>query len=70
MACAPVELLVARIIEDLPPRDREFVALHYSDGLDLEQTAERLGICVATVYSKKHKIRARIKKLLEKCTAA
>jgi RNA polymerase sigma-70 factor, ECF subfamily len=63
-------LVVSRIIDDLSPRDREFVALYYCEGLDPEQTAERLGICVATVYSKKHKIRARIEDLLEKCAAA
>ena len=62
--------LVAALLEDLSPRDQEFVVLYYFQGLDPEQTAERLGICVGTVYSKKHKIRARIEGLLEKRLAA
>lgn len=62
--------VLAELIRELPPRDREFVAVYYGEGLDPEQTAERLGICVATVYSKKHKIRARIECLLEKRLAA
>jgi RNA polymerase sigma-70 factor (ECF subfamily) len=62
--------ILLQLVEDLSPRDREFVELYYWEGLDPEQTAERLGICVGTVYSKKHKIRARIETLLEKRVAA
>jgi RNA polymerase sigma-70 factor, ECF subfamily len=62
--------LVAHLVEELSERDREFVAVHFYEGLDPEQTAERLGICVGTVYSKKHKIRARIESLLGKRLAA
>jgi RNA polymerase sigma factor (sigma-70 family) len=62
--------LVTSMIADLPPRDQEFAALHYYEGLDPLETAERLGICLSTVYSKSHKIRARIGTLLEKRRAA
>lgn len=62
--------IVAALVEELSERDREFFELYYYEGLDPEQTAERLGICVGTVYSKKHKIRARIESLLEKRLAA
>jgi RNA polymerase sigma-70 factor (ECF subfamily) len=62
--------LVANLVEELSERDREFVEVHFYEGLDPEQTAERLGICVGTVYSKKHKIRARIESLLGKRLAA
>ena len=62
--------IVAALIQELSERDREFVELHFYEGLDPEQTAERLGICVGTVYSKKHKIRARIESLLGKRLAA
>ena len=62
--------IVATLIGELSERDREFVELHFYEGLDPEQTAERLGICVGTVYSKKHKIRARIETLLGKRLAA
>lgn len=62
--------VVAHLIAGLSARDQEFVMLYYCQGLDPEETAERLGICVGTVYSKKHKIRARIEDLLEKRLAA
>lgn len=62
--------VLAALLADLSPRDQEFVSLYYWEGLDPEQTAERLGICVGTVYSKKHKIRARLESLLEKRWAA
>jgi RNA polymerase sigma-70 factor, ECF subfamily len=62
--------IVAALVESLSERDQEFVELYFYEGLDPEQTAERLGICVGTVYSKKHKIRARIESLLGKRQAA
>jgi RNA polymerase sigma-70 factor (ECF subfamily) len=62
--------IFATLVDELSARDREFVELHFYEGLDPEQTAERLGICVGTVYSKKHKIRARIESLLGKRLAA
>jgi RNA polymerase sigma-70 factor, ECF subfamily len=62
--------IVAALVAELSARDREFFELHFYEGLDPEQTAERLGICVGTVYSKKHKIRARIESLLGKRLAA
>jgi RNA polymerase sigma-70 factor, ECF subfamily len=70
--CASRELarLLASLVAGLSERDQQFVELYFYEGLDPEQTAERLGICVGTVYSKKHKIRARIESLLGKCLAA
>ena len=62
--------MVATLVEGLSERDQQFVELYFYEGLDPEQTAERLGICVGTVYSKKHKIRARIESLLGKRLAA
>ena len=62
--------IFAALVDELSERDREFVELYFYEGLDPEQTAERLGICVGTVYSKKHKIRARIESLLGKRLAA
>lgn len=55
---------VEQLIEDLSLRDQEFIALYYGQDLDPEQTAQQLGISVNTVYSKKHKIRARIEGML------
>lgn len=70
--CAAREELdqILSLMEALPQRDQEFIALYYGQGLSPEQTAERLGVQVSTVYSKKHKIRARIEGLLEKPQAA
>jgi RNA polymerase sigma-70 factor, ECF subfamily len=62
--------IFAALVDELSARDREFVELYFYEGLDPEQTALRLGICVGTVYSKKHKIRARIESLLGKRLAA
>jgi RNA polymerase sigma-70 factor (ECF subfamily) len=62
--------MVATLVEGLSERDQQFVELYFYQGLDPEQTAERLGICVGTVYSKKHKIRARIESLLGRRLAA
>jgi RNA polymerase sigma-70 factor (ECF subfamily) len=62
--------IFAALVDELSARDRAFVELYFYEGLDPEQTAERLGICVGTVYSKKHKIRARIESLLGKRLAA
>jgi RNA polymerase sigma-70 factor (ECF subfamily) len=70
--CSSRELarVLSSLVEGLSERDQQFVELYFYEGLDPEQTAERLGICVGTVYSKKHKIRARIESLLGKCLAA
>jgi RNA polymerase sigma-70 factor, ECF subfamily len=62
--------IFATLVDELSARDREFVELYFYEGLEPEETAERLGICVGTVYSKKHKIRARIESLLGKRLAA
>jgi RNA polymerase sigma-70 factor (ECF subfamily) len=62
--------IFAALVDELSERDREFVELYFYEGLDPEQTALRLGLCVGTVYSKKHKIRARIESLLGKRLAA
>jgi RNA polymerase sigma-70 factor (ECF subfamily) len=36
------------------------VSLYFNRGLDAEQVASAMNISVKTVYSKKHKIRARL----------
>lgn len=61
---------VAELVASLSERDQLFVALYYGEGLSPEKTAQRLGVRVSTVYSKKHKIRARMEQLLESRQAA
>jgi RNA polymerase sigma-70 factor (ECF subfamily) len=52
--------LVQSLLADFSDKDRQFVALYYGDGLTPEHVAERLGISVKTVYSKKHKIQRKL----------
>lgn len=52
--------LVQSLLADFSDKDRQFVTLYYQDGLSPEHVAERLGISVKTVYSKKHKIQRKL----------
>lgn len=56
---------VARMVSGLSRRDRTFVRLYFVDGCTPEEVAEAMGISVKTVYTKKHKIRTRLERLLE-----
>jgi RNA polymerase sigma-70 factor (ECF subfamily) len=60
------EQIVADLLESFSEKDRLFVALYFDQGLDAEEVALRMKISVKTVYSKKHKIRARLEKLLQR----
>jgi len=62
--------LASDILSELSERDREFVELYFGDGLDVEMIAERMGISIKTVYTKKHKITARLERLLVRLRAA
>lgn len=46
-------------------KDQMFVRLYYMDGLSPEEVAEEMRISVKTVYSKKHKIRCRLQRMLQ-----
>lgn len=48
------------LVRHLSGRDRRFVTLYYDQGLEPEQIAEIMRISVKTVYTKKHKIRAKL----------
>jgi RNA polymerase sigma-70 factor (ECF subfamily) len=56
--------LVRGLLADFSDKDRQFVALYYGDGLSPEHVAERLGISVKTVYSKKHKIQRKLSEIV------
>jgi len=43
-------------------KDRTFVSLYYGQGLDAALVAESMSISLKTVYSKKHKIRAHLRR--------
>lgn len=44
----------------LSDRDRHFVQLYYAEGMEAESIAQDMRISVKTVYTKKHKIEARL----------
>ncbi|HEY1535742.1 MAG TPA: sigma-70 family RNA polymerase sigma factor [Polyangiaceae bacterium] len=56
--------LVSSLLENFTDRDRAFIQLYFGEGLAAELVAERLKISVKTVYSKRHKIQARLQSLL------
>lgn len=61
---------VSDLLRDLSDKDREFMVLYYAEGLEPEEVALEMGISVKTVYSKKHKIRARLAAVLARHEAA
>ena len=56
--------IVAELIESFSDKDRTFIQLYYGEGHDPERIAQLMKINVKTVYSKKHKISARLEALL------
>ena len=61
------ELLPADYESDEEPTDEQVMELGsvaYSEGLEPDEVARRMGISVKTVYSKKHKIQRRLVSLL------
>ncbi len=57
--------MLADLLQGFSTKDRLFVALYFDQGLDAEDVARRMGISVKTVYSKKHKIRTRLERMLQ-----
>ena len=62
--------MAAAILDELSERDRQFVELYFGEGLEAEEVSALMGISVKTVYSKKHKITARLEKLVQETCAA
>jgi len=62
--------LVQDLLAHFTDKDRAFIQLYFGEGLAPERVAERLGISVKTVYSKKHKIQARLQTLLAEAQQA
>jgi RNA polymerase sigma-70 factor (ECF subfamily) len=55
--------LAGSLIHQFSERDREFFRMYYDQGCEPEQIAERMGISVKTVYTKKHKLMSRLVEL-------
>jgi RNA polymerase sigma-70 factor (ECF subfamily) len=53
-----------RLLSDYSDKDRTFVALYYAQGLEAEEVAAEMEISIKTVYSKKHKLLARLQTTL------
>ena len=53
------------LLADFTERDRHFLELYYNRGLDAPAIAEEMSISIKTVYSKKHKIRAHLRRSLQ-----
>ncbi len=53
------------LLSEFSDKDRTFLSLYYAEGLDAEVVASRMAISLKTVYSKKHKIRAHLRRCLE-----
>jgi len=61
---------LGQLVTRLSARDRDFVHLYFEQGLDAELIARTMNISVKTVYTKKHKISARLVRLAEQHLAA
>lgn len=52
------------VLAEFSDKDRTFLTLYYAEGLDAETVASRMSISLKTVYSKKHKIRAHLRRCI------
>lgn len=56
--------LAEKTLADFSEKDRTFAALYFGEGMDPQAIADRMNISVKTVYTKKHKIQARLESAL------
>ena len=52
------------LLAEFTDKDRTFVELYYHRGMEADEIAEEMQISLKTVYSKKHKIRAHLMRVL------
>jgi RNA polymerase sigma-70 factor, ECF subfamily len=52
-------------IRELSESDQEFLTLYYQQELEPEEIARRLGISINTVYSRKNKVREKLRRIVE-----
>ena len=70
---SPLDLLIEKerwthlndLLSDFSDKDRTFVALYFGQGLEAEDVAKHMSISLKTVYTKKHKIRAHLRRCLQ-----
>jgi RNA polymerase sigma-70 factor (ECF subfamily) len=56
--------LTSNTLRHLSDRDRQFVDLYFAEGMDAEDIAKIMNISVKTVYTKRHKITARLEAMM------
>lgn len=56
---------VRAAVSALPPQDRQVYELLYTRGLVLEDAARALGVPLATLYTRKHRLIEKIKKMFD-----
>jgi len=69
----PLDQLIAKerwdhlnsLLSDFTDKDRTFVELYYQKGMEADEIAVEMQISLKTVYSKKHKIRAHLVRVLQ-----
>ena len=64
---AEARRVVAAAIEQLPPREREVLALKEFEGLTYREIADLVGIPIGTVMSRLYAARQRLAQVLEEC---
>jgi len=52
-------------MRELSASDQEFLTLYYAEELEPEEIARRLGISINTVYSRKNKVREKLRRIVE-----
>ncbi len=62
--------LAASVLAGFSERDRVFAALYFGEGLDPVEIARSMKISLKTVYSKKHKIKAKLESIMGKVRLA
>lgn len=60
-----VEDLMEEAIETLPSSDKLFIELYYEKELTPERIADIMNVSINTIYSKKNRIREKIKRILQ-----
>jgi RNA polymerase sigma-70 factor (ECF subfamily) len=59
--CDERQRLVQEALKLLPPRDAELLILKYTEGSSAREIAERLGVAVATIETRLHRARGRLR---------
>jgi RNA polymerase sigma-70 factor (ECF subfamily) len=59
---------LAAAVRELPESDRQFLELYYEQELEPEEIAKIMGISVNTVYSRKNKVREKLRRIVASLT--